>query len=101
MTELEEAFEKFEASDANSLKVVIKDLEKVRLEKLRDLRSKAHEIATARNEKELEEAQKKLKELDTTHTFWQAQRDTLKAQIKVYEFELKFVELEQILETKI
>jgi len=52
-------------------------------------------------QKKLEEAQKKLKELDTTHTFWQAQRDTLKAQIKAFEFELKFVELEQILETKI
>ena len=51
--------------------------------------------------KMIEETKKKLKELDTTQTFWQAQRDTLKAQIKAYEFELKFVELEQILETKI
>jgi len=52
-------------------------------------------------QKKLKEAQKKLEELDTTQTFWQVQRDTLKAQIKAYEFELKFVELEQILETKI
>lgn len=51
--------------------------------------------------KMMEETKKKLKELDTTQTFWQVQRDTLKTQIKVYEFELKFVEVEKILETKI
>ena len=48
--------------------------------------------------KQLEED---VKNLDTSQTMWTVKKDKLETQIKIYKFEIKLIEAEKILETKI
>ena len=48
--------------------------------------------------KQLEED---VKNLDTSKTMWTIKKDKLETQIKIYKFEIKLIEAEKILETKI
>ena len=51
--------------------------------------------------KKIKQLEEDVKNLDTSQTMWTVKKDKLETQIKIYKFEIKLIEAEKILETKI
>ena len=51
--------------------------------------------------KKIKQLEEDVKNLETSQTMWTIKKDKLETQIKIYKFEIKLIEAEKILETKI
>ena len=51
--------------------------------------------------KKIKQLEEDVKNLDSSQTMWTIKKEKLETQIKIYKFEIKLIEAEKILETKI